>query len=66
MKHTSVSLPEVGLIAATRGMLGAGVGLLAASKLRRRRRPVGKILLAIGAISTIPIVLNLLRKDRWS
>ena len=47
------------LIAATRGMLGAGIGLLAAGKISDdHRRTAGKILLAIGAVSTIPLALR--------
>ena len=54
-----VTGPELMLIAATRGMLGAGIGLLAAGKLSDdRRRLVGSILLGIGAASTIPLALR--------
>ena len=66
MKQTTVTLPEMGLIAGTRGMLGAGIGLLAAGKLRRHRKVVGRTLVALGALSTIPILINLFRKERWS
>jgi hypothetical protein len=54
-----VTLPELVLIAGTRGMLGAGIGLLAAGKLTDdQRRAVGGTLLAIGLITTIPLVLQ--------
>ena len=35
MIATELRLPELGLIAGTRGMLGAGIGLLVADKLQR-------------------------------
>lgn len=43
------------LVAATRGMLGAGIGLLLAGRAGNRRVPIGRALLAIGAITTIPL-----------
>jgi 4-amino-4-deoxy-L-arabinose transferase-like glycosyltransferase len=58
MLTTELRLPEVGLIAATRGMLGAGLGLLLAGKLKdRRRKGVGWTLLAVGALTTIPLAM---------
>ena len=57
MITTELRLPELGLIAATRGMLGAGIGLLLAHKLSDdRRKGVGWTLVAIGALTTIPLV----------
>jgi hypothetical protein len=38
MKTSELTLPEVGLIAATRGMLGAGIALLLADKLNEDQR----------------------------
>ena len=65
MKKVQLPLPEVGLIAATRGMLGAGIGLLVANRLSEaHRRTVGRSLLAIGALSTIPLLLDVLSKRR--
>ena len=62
MRKHLVTLPEVFLIAATRGMIGFGAGLLLSDRLGRdRRRPVGWTLLAVGAASTIPLALQLLR-----
>ena len=55
MKRVDLSLPEFGFVVATRGALGAGIGLLAADRLRRRnRRRLGAALLALGALTTIP------------
>ena len=60
-----VTLPELVLIAGTRGMLGAGIGLLAAGRLPDdTRRAVGRTLLAIGAFTTIPLAIQVLRKGR--
>jgi len=64
-KTAEVKLPTLALIAATRGMLGAGAGLLLAPRLRRRRqRVMGWTLLAVGALSTIPLALSVLSGRR--
>jgi hypothetical protein len=64
MKKAELTLPEIGMIAGTRGMLGAGVGLLLADKLNDdQRRAIGWTLLIIGAVSTIPLVMNVLSKS---
>jgi hypothetical protein len=61
MKKHEVTLPEIALIAGTRGMLGAGIGLLLSSKLNKdQRRAVGWSLVAVGAVTTIPLVMNVL------
>jgi hypothetical protein len=63
MKTSELTLPEVGLIAATRGMLGAGIGLLLADKVNEdQRKAIGWTLFAMGAISTIPLALDVLSK----
>jgi hypothetical protein len=50
-----LTTPEVAFIAATRGMLGAGIGLLASSKLNDSyRRSLGLALVIVGAVTTIP------------
>jgi hypothetical protein len=60
MKTYQVTVPEIGLVAATRGVAGAGAGLLLANFLRPdTRRTLGWSLLAIGALSTIPIAMTL-------
>jgi len=50
-------------VAATRGMLGAGIGLLLAAKAGNRRVRIGQALLAIGAISTIPLARRIFGRD---
>ncbi len=59
MKHYSVTLPELALVAATRGMLGVGIGLLLADKLDdKQRKAVGWALLGVGVATTIPLALE--------
>jgi hypothetical protein len=61
MRTTTLPIPELGLIAATRGMLGAGIGLLLAGKLSpETRRAVGTTLMAVGIITTIPLVMQVI------
>jgi hypothetical protein len=65
MREHRITTPEIALIAATRGMLGVGIGLLAAERLRTHtRHTVGWTLFAIGALSTIPIVLRRILRQR--
>ncbi len=59
MKTSELTLPEIGLIAATRGMLGAGLALLVADFVPEdRRRSIGRVLLAAGVLSTLPLVAD--------
>jgi hypothetical protein len=59
MRQTKLSIPEVALIAGTRAALGAGLGLLLADRLDpSARRAVGWTLLAIGAVTTVPLMLD--------
>jgi hypothetical protein len=61
MKKTQITLPELGLIAGTRAMLGAGIGLLLAGRMPDgERKAVGWTLLLTGAISTIPLALEVM------
>lgn len=65
MKKTEVTLPELALIAGTRAMLGAGIGLLLADKIPdEQRKAVGWTLTAIGALTTIPLAVNVLTKNK--
>ena len=67
MRQATLSIPEVGIIAATRGMLGAGVALLLAGKISEEKRPkIGWPLLAIGALSTVPLVIDIVKKSKGS
>jgi len=67
MIKSELTLPEIALIAGTRGMLGAGIALLLADRLTEdQRKAIGWTLFAVGAISTIPLVMNVLDKQRDS
>ena len=61
MQRRSLSIPEIILVAGTRVALGAGIGLVVAEKLGRDvRKGAGWALLAIGALTTIPIAISVL------
>jgi hypothetical protein len=63
MSKTEVTLPELALIAGTRAMLGAGLALLLADRLPKdQRKAVGWTLTLVGAITTIPLAVNLFVK----
>jgi hypothetical protein len=65
MRSFDVSVPEVAFVAVTRGMAGAGIGLLASNYLEpETRRAVGWTLLAIGALTTVPIAATLIDRAR--
>jgi hypothetical protein len=63
MRETRLTVPQVALIAGTRGMLGAGIALLLADKLNQNeRRAVGWTLFLVGAITTVPLVVEVLSR----
>ncbi len=63
----SVTVPEIALIAATRGAIGFGAGLLLAGKFKRERRKVlGWTLFLSGLASTIPIAMHVFGKKNAS
>jgi hypothetical protein len=62
MREHRLTLPQLALIAATRGALGFGAGLLVANKLVKHRTVVGAALVIGGLLSTIPIAYRLFRK----
>jgi uncharacterized membrane protein YfcA len=65
MRETRLTLPELGLVAGTRGMLGAGLGLLLADRLPPdQRRAIGWTLLLIGILTTVPLAFDVLGKSR--
>ena len=64
MKQRVLTIPEIGLIAVTRVVLGVGLGLLLADKLSRKaRKRAGRVLLAVGVTSTIPIIADVMSKS---
>ena len=63
----SVTVPELALIAATRGAIGFGAGLLLADKFKReRRRVLGWSLFLGGLVSTVPIAMRVFGKKQAS
>ena len=65
MKETSIALPKLGAIAVTRVLLGVGIGLLLSEKIGRDRRAiVGGVLAALGALSTIPLAIGVVKRAR--
>ena len=63
----SVTVPELVLIAVTRGAIGFGAGLLLADKFKQeRRRVLGWCLFLTGLASTIPIAMHVFGKQQAS
>jgi hypothetical protein len=60
MRKLALTVPEVAFIAATRGVLGLGIGLLLSDKFNDSfRRQLGLGLLAFGIATTIPAARKL-------
>jgi hypothetical protein len=55
-RQTSVSIPEMALVAGTRALLGAGVALLMGERLSsEQRQAVGWTLVGVGILTSIPL-----------
>ena len=66
-RKTLVSLPELVMIGGTRALLGAGIALLFAGRLKPdQQKSVGWTLFAVGALSTIPLAFELFGERRVS
>jgi hypothetical protein len=64
MRHVDIPLHELAFVAGTRAMAGAGIGLLIADFLTpEARKTAGWTLLAIGALTTVPIAVSLIRRS---
>jgi hypothetical protein len=67
MKARPLTFPEIGLIAGTRALAGAGAALLLADRLTaEQRRAIGWTLLLVGVVSTIPLALEVAGKEEVS
>jgi gas vesicle protein len=61
MEKAILTLPELAMIAGTRGALGAGAALLLADRLNKeQRKTAGWTLLLVGVLSTVPLALLVL------
>jgi hypothetical protein len=61
MRKVRLSMPELALIAGTRGALGAGIALLLADRLTsEQRKAAGTALALVGVISTVPLLVEVL------
>jgi len=61
MRNLLLTVPELAFIAATRGALGLGAGLLLSEKFSpSRRRTLGWSLFALGVATTIPAARTVL------
>jgi hypothetical protein len=59
----SFTIPELILMVGTRVAVGAGLGLLMAGRIRNdTRKGAGWALLAMGALTTVPVAMNLVSK----
>lgn len=65
IKERKITIPELGLFAITRAALGFGIGLLVSRVMSRdERKAAGIALTVVGALTTIPLVLNFARERR--
>jgi hypothetical protein len=65
MKKPDLTFPELMFVVATRAALGAGVALLLSTKLNDQQRKVlGLSLVFIGAVTTVPAAMAVLRGAR--
>ncbi len=65
MKKVEVTLPDLALFVGTRAMLGAGLALILSDKLpKEQRKAIGWTLTLIGAVTTIPLAINLFARKR--
>jgi len=61
-KTVELNFPTFGFVVATRALIGAGIGLLLSERLQAdRRRKIGLTLLGIGAATTVPAVMAIVR-----
>ncbi len=63
LTERAFTIPEMMLVAGTRVALGVGVGLLISNQLNEdQRKAAGWALLAVGVLTTIPIIKGVLGK----
>jgi len=65
MKSLVLSVPQLGFVVGTRVALALGIGLLISRRLSEsKRRVVGRRLVAIGALTTIPAAVLVARSRK--
>jgi hypothetical protein len=63
LTERGLTIPEIMLIAGTRVALGVGLGLLISDRLNKdQRKAAGWALLAVGVLTTFPIMRGVLAK----
>ena len=64
MMEKRVTVPDLILMAGTRVALGVGIGLVLSERMNRdQRKAAGWSLLAVGAATTIPLVINIIERN---
>lgn len=62
MRNINLTFPELAFIVGTRAALGVGIGLLVSDRIEpARRRAIGMTLAAVGAATTVPSLMAVLR-----
>jgi hypothetical protein len=65
MRQTTLTIPELALVAGTRAAAGLGVGFLLADHVPSSvRRPIGWGLVLLGLLSTFPLAINVFEHSR--
>lgn len=65
MKQVVLRTPELGFVVVTRAALAFGVGLLVSRRMSDEQRTrIGGALVAVGALSTIPALMLVMRNRR--
>jgi uncharacterized membrane protein YqgA involved in biofilm formation len=63
MQERKLTIAEIILIAGTRVVLGAGIGLLLSGRLNNdQRKAAGLALVLVGGLTTIPLALGMVGK----
>jgi hypothetical protein len=65
MREIQIPIPEIALIAGTRAAFGMGIGLLLADQMsREQRRAAGVALIAVGVLTTFPLIVDIWGRRR--
>lgn len=65
MMQVLLNVPTLGFVVATRAALGVGIGLLLSSRIpESRRRSVALALIGVGAATTVPAAMAVVRGMR--